>query len=137
MFAMLNGAWPRVTSDGIDLAALEADVAAGRAVATDLEAAKDRLVAEVLAAQAEAGLDLVTDGQVRWPDMTEAVRLAIVEGHAGNDGHARGGMEGRRGSGTIRRDGGAGGSRPVHAGSGRDRRRRGQDAGGWRGAPAG
>ena len=80
MFAMLQGPWPRVTSDGIDLAALEADVAAGRADAAALEAATSRLVAEVLAAQAEAGFELLTDGQVRWPDMTEAVRLAIFEG---------------------------------------------------------
>ena len=80
MFAMLHGAWPRVTSEGIDLAALEAEVAAGRADTTAVEAAVDRLVAEVLAAQAEGGLDLLTDGQVRWPDMTEAVRQSIFEG---------------------------------------------------------
>ena len=79
MFAMLQGAWPRVTSDGIDIAVLEADVAAGRADAAVLEAALDQLVREVLAAQAEAGLDLLTDGQVRWPDMAEAVRLCIFE----------------------------------------------------------
>ena len=80
MFAMLQGAWPRVTSEGIDLAVLEADVAAGRADAAALEAATGRLAAEVLAAQAEAGLDLLSDGQVRWPDMTEAVRRSIFEG---------------------------------------------------------
>ncbi len=79
MFAMLQGAWPRVTSDGIDLAALEADVAAGRADAEALERATNQLVAEVLAAQAEAGMDLLTDGQVRWPSLTEAVRLALFE----------------------------------------------------------
>jgi methionine synthase II (cobalamin-independent) len=80
MFAMLQGAWPRVTSDGIDLAALEADVTAGRADAATLAAAIDRLVGEVLAAQAEAGLEPLTDGQVRWPDMAGAVRMAIFEG---------------------------------------------------------
>jgi hypothetical protein len=79
MFAMLQGPWPRVTSDGIDLAALEADVAAGRADAADLSAATDRLVAEVLAAQADVGMDLLTDGQVRWPDLSEAVRVSIYE----------------------------------------------------------
>ncbi|HEY5627992.1 MAG TPA: hypothetical protein VIR16_00645 [Candidatus Limnocylindrales bacterium] len=79
MFAMLQGAWPRVTSDGIDLAALEADVAAGRAEAAALERATDQLVAEVLAAQAEVGMDLLTDGQVRWPNMAEAVRLSLSE----------------------------------------------------------
>ena len=79
MFAMLQGAWPRVTSDGIDLAALEADVAAGRADAEALERATNQLVAEVLAAQAEAGMDLLTDGQVRWPSLAEAVRIALFE----------------------------------------------------------
>jgi hypothetical protein len=80
MFAMLQGPWPRVTSDGVDLAALEAEVLAGEADASALSAATDRLVAEVLAAQADAGLDLLTDGQVRWPSMAEAVRQAIFEG---------------------------------------------------------
>lgn len=77
---MLQGAWPRVTTDGTDLAALEAAVADGTADAAALAAATDALVAEVLAAQTEAGLDLLTDGQVRWPDLTEAVRLSIFEG---------------------------------------------------------
>ncbi len=80
MFAMLQGAWPRVTSDGIELTALEADVAAGRADASALAAATDRLVAEVLGAQVDAGLDLLSDGQVRWPDMAEAVRVLLHEG---------------------------------------------------------
>ncbi|MHB8959236.1 MAG: hypothetical protein ACYDAN_06385 [Candidatus Limnocylindrales bacterium] len=79
MFAMLQGAWPRLTSDGIDLAALEADVAAGRADAEALERATDQLVAEVLAVQADAGMDLLTDGQVRWPSLFEDVRLALFE----------------------------------------------------------
>ena len=83
MFAMLQGAWPRITSDGIELAALEAEVAAGRADAAALKAALDQLVGEVLSAQAEAGLDLLTDGQVRWPDLTEAVRVSIFEGRFG------------------------------------------------------
>lgn len=79
MFAMLQGAWPRLTSDGIDLAALEVDVAAGRADAAELERATDRLVADVLAVQADAGFELLTDGQVRWASLAEAVRLAISE----------------------------------------------------------
>ena len=80
MFAMLQGAWPRVTSDGIDLAVLEADVAAGRADAETLERVTNQLVAEVLAVQAEAGMDLLTDGQVRWPNLAEAVRISLSEG---------------------------------------------------------
>ncbi len=74
---MLQGAWPRLTSDGIDLSALEADVAAGRADVEALERATNQLVAEVLAVQAEAGMDLLTDGQVRWASLTEAVRLSL------------------------------------------------------------
>jgi hypothetical protein len=85
MFAMLQGPWPRVTADGLDLAALEAEVAAGRAGPDDLAAATERLVAEVLAVQAEAGLELLSDGQVRWPDMAEAVRRSIVDGRLGAD----------------------------------------------------
>lgn len=79
MFAMLQGAWPRVTADGVDLAVLETEVAAGRADASELAAATDRLVREVLAAQAAVGMDLVTDGQVRWPDLADAVRAALYE----------------------------------------------------------
>lgn len=80
MFTMIQGPWPRVTADGVALADLEAAVAAGTAEAAELAAATERLVAEVLAAQAEAGIDLLTDGQVRWPDLTDAVRLALLEG---------------------------------------------------------
>lgn len=69
MFAMVSGAWPRVTRDGVDLDALEADVAAGRATEAVLSEARDRLVAEVVAAQVEAGLDLITDGQVRFAEL--------------------------------------------------------------------
>lgn len=79
MFAMLQGPWPRRASDGTDLAALEADVAAGRAQGSVLADATSRLVAEVLAVQAEAGLELLTDGQVRWPDMADTVRRLILE----------------------------------------------------------
>ncbi len=80
MFAMLQGAWPRVTSDGIDLAVVEADVAAGRAQAASLEAVQSQLLAEVIAAQVESGMDLLSDGQVRWPDMAESVRELLFEG---------------------------------------------------------
>ncbi|HEY4753174.1 MAG TPA: hypothetical protein VIH37_07810, partial [Candidatus Limnocylindrales bacterium] len=80
MFAMLQGPWPRVTADGLDLAALEAEVAAGEAEPAALAAATDRLVSEVVAIQAEAGLELLSDGQVRWPDMADAVRQSIADG---------------------------------------------------------
>lgn len=78
MFSMLCGAWPRVTSDGVDLATLEAAVGEGLAEPAELEEATRRLVAEVVAAQVEAGMDLVTDGQVRWPEMSSAVLAALA-----------------------------------------------------------
>src|SRR5947208_12070353 len=40
----------------------------GDATAEDVRAAEDDLTAEILAEQAAAGVDLVTDGQVRWDD---------------------------------------------------------------------
>jgi len=83
---MLCGAWPRVTSDGIDLAVLEAAVRDGGGDQAALDAATERLVGEVIAAQAEAGMDLLTDGQVRWPDMTAAVLAALGEHRTGADG---------------------------------------------------
>jgi Cobalamin-independent synthase, Catalytic domain len=86
MFAMLCGAWPRVTSEGVDVAALEAAVGEGGETAAALEVALARLVAEAIAAQVEAGMDLVTDGQVRWPDMGAAVLAAAATGRLGEDG---------------------------------------------------
>ena len=66
MFGMLTGGLPRITADGVDMDALEDEVAAGTATREALSAATDRLVAELVGAQVEAGLELVTDGQVRW-----------------------------------------------------------------------
>lgn len=97
MFGMLHGGLPRITQDGIDLDALEADVAAGRATGEALREAVDRLVAEVVAVQVEAGLELVTDGQVRWPDLETHVLAALdraaepgEERKAGRDGASEG-----------------------------------------------
>lgn len=84
MFAMLNGAWPRMTSDGVDLAVLEAAVREGREPAAALDEATARLVAEVLAAQTEVGMDLVTDGQVRWADPWAEMLAAIAERRTGD-----------------------------------------------------
>ena len=86
MFAMLCGAWPRVTFDGVDLAALEAAVADGREERAVLDGAVERLAAEVVAAQVAAGMDLVTDGQVRWPDLGAAVLDAAAARRLGEDG---------------------------------------------------
>src|SRR2546423_15581931 len=53
----------------------------GEATAEDVAAAEDELTREILAEQAAAGVDLVTDGQVRWDD--SATRIASgLEGFA-------------------------------------------------------
>jgi 5-methyltetrahydropteroyltriglutamate--homocysteine methyltransferase len=41
----------------------------GEATADDLQQAQDRLVAEVISEQEEAGIDEVTDGHIRWNDL--------------------------------------------------------------------
>ena len=86
MFAMLSGAWPRVTAGGLDLAALEADVEAGGRSAAYLQAAVEELIAEAVRAQAEAGMGLVTDGHVRWADPGASVLEALAAGDTGPDG---------------------------------------------------
>ena len=86
MFAMLRGPWPRVTSDGLVVADLEAEVAAGGRPAADLEAAIERLVADAVEAQVESGMDLVTDGSVRWADPAKAVLAAFSAGDTGPGG---------------------------------------------------
>ncbi|MHB8892684.1 MAG: hypothetical protein ACYC65_11650 [Candidatus Limnocylindrales bacterium] len=86
MFAMLCGAWPRVTAGGLDLDALEAEVTAGRLPAADLAEAVEALVRETVAAQAGAGMGFVTDGHVRWADPQAAVMAALEAGDTGPNG---------------------------------------------------
>ncbi len=86
MFAMLSGAWPRVTAGGLDLAELGAHVAAGRRSAADLDAAVEALVGETVAGQVGAGMGLVTDGHVRWAEPDAAVLRALATGDTGQDG---------------------------------------------------
>jgi 5-methyltetrahydropteroyltriglutamate--homocysteine methyltransferase len=57
----------------------------GQATPDDVRGAEDELTAEILAEQAAAGVDLVTDGQVRWDD--PLTRVA-----AGLDGFATSGL---------------------------------------------
>ena len=83
---MLHGRWPRVSASGASLAFLEMDVARGVAPVSQLEKATDDLVAEVVGVQVAAGLDLVTDGQVRWADPGAALLRAIGDGDTGADG---------------------------------------------------
>ena len=81
------GSYPRPPVEGGEFRlrrALQA-VDRGEASADDVRAAEDELTAEVLAEQAAAGVDLVTDGQVRWDD--PLTRVA-----AGLDGFATSGL---------------------------------------------
>ena len=89
MFGMLTGGLPRITADGVDLDALEDEVAAGTATREALSAATDRLVAELVGAQVEAGLELVTDGQVRWRDLAGAMFAAISAADGDSPGASR------------------------------------------------
>ena len=83
---MLHGRWPRVAANGLSLADLERDVAAGLVPAERLESAMDELVAEVVGVQVAAGLDLATDGQVRWADPGAALLRALRDDDTGADG---------------------------------------------------
>ncbi len=79
MFGTLSGGLPRITGDGVDLDALEDEVTAGTATRETLSAATDRLVAELVGSQVDAGLELVTDGQVRWRDLAGAVLASVAD----------------------------------------------------------
>ncbi|MCI0402776.1 MAG: hypothetical protein L0212_04555 [Acidobacteria bacterium] len=77
------GSYPRI-GETPELAQLRRTIAAWErkdASADDLRAAEDALVRAALADQLEAGLDLVTDGQIRWYDPVShlAGKLAGVE----------------------------------------------------------
>jgi hypothetical protein len=84
---MLVGRWPRVTSDGVPLATLEAEMPSGFAAVERVGAAVDAVVADVVRSQADAGLDLVTDGDVRWADPEATLLRALAEGDMGSRGH--------------------------------------------------
>jgi hypothetical protein len=86
VFAMLRGPWPRVTSTGIDVNALEAAVADGDGTPGVLAAAIATLVDDALTAQVDAGCELITDGQVRWRDPVAAVLGAFTTGDGGPSG---------------------------------------------------
>ena len=66
MFAMLHGAWPQAPDEG------------GADERAHVEAA--------VRAQLDAGLELVTDGLVRWPDPAASLLDAIRAGDTGPDG---------------------------------------------------
>ncbi|HEY6571243.1 MAG TPA: hypothetical protein VIZ22_13185 [Candidatus Limnocylindrales bacterium] len=84
---MLNGRWPRVTAAGVPLTELEADVAAETVAVDALGAAIDDLVARVVGVQVDAGLDVVTDGSVRFPDPGGALLRALAANDLGPQGY--------------------------------------------------
>ncbi len=70
MFATLVGAYPRTPLPGqpFRLRAAHARLERGEIDAAAYRAVQDELVREVMAEQIDAGLELLTDGQVRWDD---------------------------------------------------------------------
>jgi methionine synthase II (cobalamin-independent) len=77
MFATVTGALPRRSHDGLDLDALADAVAAGAADPATLDAATEALVQDWLVEQVTAGLEPLTDGQVRTPDLAATVADAL------------------------------------------------------------
>jgi len=82
VIATLNGSFPwRETEAGREIADLRRRLLAGEACGDALRLAQDRATREAIEAQARAGLDLVTDGLVRWEDPVAGLvaRLAGLE----------------------------------------------------------
>jgi len=69
LFSTLIGPFPRVLRDGTSLDDVERQVADGAIDAEVASALADELVREVIADQEAAGIDLVSDGQVRHRDL--------------------------------------------------------------------
>jgi 5-methyltetrahydropteroyltriglutamate--homocysteine methyltransferase len=70
MFATLAGAYPRTPLPGkpFHLRAAYGQLERGEIDGAGFRAVQDDLVRELLTEQADAGLELLTDGQVRWDD---------------------------------------------------------------------
>jgi hypothetical protein len=86
VFTMLRGPWPRATSAGVHLAELEAGVRDGLVGQQALDAALVALADEAVAAQVEAGCELVTDGQVGWADPVAGMLRALAARDTGRGG---------------------------------------------------
>jgi len=87
MFATLAGAYPRTPLPGhpFHLRVAYGQLERGEIDEPDYRAVADELVQEVIAEQEEAGLELLSDGQVRWDDPITAIA-------GGLDGFERGGL---------------------------------------------
>jgi 5-methyltetrahydropteroyltriglutamate--homocysteine methyltransferase len=79
MFATLVGAYPRTPLPGqpFRLRAAHGQLERGEIDEAGFRAVQDELVRELIAEQADAGLSLVTDGQVRWDDPQTAVARGL------------------------------------------------------------
>jgi len=80
MFATLVGAYPRTPLPGqpFRLRAAHARLERGEIDEAAFRAAQDELVREVVAEQMDAGLELLTDGQVRWDDQQTAIARGLA-----------------------------------------------------------
>ena len=79
MFATLVGAYPRTPLPGqpFRVRAAHARLERGEIDDAAFRAAQDDLVREAMAEQLDAGLELLTDGQVRWDDQQTAVARGL------------------------------------------------------------
>jgi len=77
LFSTLIGPFPRVLHDGTSLDEVERRVAEGTTDAEVASALADELVREVIADQESAGIDLLSDGQVRHRDLLPEAVAAL------------------------------------------------------------
>jgi 5-methyltetrahydropteroyltriglutamate--homocysteine methyltransferase len=79
MFATLVGAYPRTSLPGqpFRLRSAHGQLERGELDEGGFRAVQDELVREIIAEQLEAGLTVVTDGQVRWEDPQTAIARGL------------------------------------------------------------
>lgn len=79
MFATLVGAYPRTPLPGspFRLRAAYGQLERGEIDQTGFRAVQDELVRELVTEQIEAGLGMLTDGQVRWEDQQTAIARGL------------------------------------------------------------
>ena len=79
MFASLVGAYPRTPLPGQPFRSRSAHARLERGEIDEaaFRAVQDELVREVMAEQLDAGLQLLTDGQVRWDDQQTVIASGL------------------------------------------------------------
>ncbi len=80
MFATLVGAYPRTPLPGrpFRLRAAYGQLERGEIDAAGFRAVQDELIREIIGEQLDAGLELLTDGQVRWDDAQTVVAAGLA-----------------------------------------------------------